>query len=91
MLEQIGGRIRHAFEHLLGHERTTQAQGRAEELRGRVGVEGSRAGERLEGKAQEVGGAVQRKVGEAVGSEAKAGEGRAADLEGREKQDPTKS
>ncbi len=84
-VDTIGGRIKQAFARLMGHERI-QAEGRAQELRGREEIERGMAAERREGKVEEVGGAVKRGVGEALGNERTEAEGRARELEGRERQ-----
>jgi uncharacterized protein YjbJ (UPF0337 family) len=72
MLEQLGGRIKQAVGHWLGHERM-HAQGGADELRGQVEAERGKIAERGEGAVKEAGEAVKRGVGEAIGTEKEAG------------------
>jgi uncharacterized protein YjbJ (UPF0337 family) len=85
MVQMFVGRIRRAFGSLFGRP-TTEVQGYAEELRGRANVERGMAAERREGSAQEIGGTARRVVGETIGNERMAAEGRARELEGQERQ-----
>ena len=83
-LEQIGGRLKCAFGRMFHHEHV-EAEGRAEELRGKAEVEGAKTAERREGKVEETAGGVQRTIGETIGSERMATEGRAKETEGQER------
>jgi len=79
------GSIKRGFGRLMGH-RTIEAEGYADELRGREDVERGKAAERREGTAQEIGGAASGLIGDALGNERMAAEGRAKELEGRERE-----
>jgi len=85
-LESFGGRIKRALGALLGHERT-EAEGRAQELRGDAKVEQGKAGERLHGAAEQASGAVERKIGEVSGNAGTQAEGLAREVRGTERRE----
>jgi uncharacterized protein YjbJ (UPF0337 family) len=76
------GRVMRVLGRLFGSRRM-EAKGAAEEMRGRANVQTGKTAERVEGGIEEVGGTLQRKAGEVLGSDRGAIEGRAREVEGK--------
>jgi uncharacterized protein YjbJ (UPF0337 family) len=74
------GRIWSALGRMFGSHRM-QAEGIADEVRGRANVETGKAGERLEGSVEEARGMLENAAGEMMGKEGTAAKGR--EVEGR--------
>jgi uncharacterized protein YjbJ (UPF0337 family) len=78
-------RIKQGFARLFGSHRD-EAEGQADEVRGRASVDGGSVMEKAKGKIQEAG-SVKREVVEHIGGETQKVEGRAKELEEKARQE----